>query len=294
MRDRKFNRLFDKLAAEEQRFLNCEFLAPVVSGGEVRLRIANVICTFRIEPRSFTGWGIFRPKSHSMAEHVRDASLGERSRYLELFPQLRLILCHRHEIEWLARPAHQGDSRFQIEGLVPVQAVQEAAQFDIVLVRFDGTNFWFEDLDSSRSPATADWLREQLRAIVEPAELHRPGLTPEQRDAYRRCYELSEQARIRRAQAEREARRMTTQGRIESALEHGGAEFVDFHEDADIYRVRYRIDNQQHVSAVSKSDLTVQVAGICLDGLDRQFDLTSLVGVLREGRRGGQLYRMDR
>ncbi|HUG18848.1 MAG TPA: hypothetical protein VMM56_07700 [Planctomycetaceae bacterium] len=294
MRDHQFNKLFDKLAAEEQRFLNREFLAPVVSGGEVRLRIANVICTFRIEPRSFTGWGVFRPKSHSIAEHVRDASLGERSRYLELFPQLRLILCQRNEAEWLARPAHQGDSRFQIEGLVPVQAVQEAAQFDIILVRFDGTNFWFEDVDSSRSPATADWLREQLRATVDPAELHRPGLTPEQLEVYRRCYELSEQARIRRAEAEREARRLTTQGRIESALEHGGAEFVDFYEESDVYRVRYRIDNQQHVSAISKSDLTVQVAGICLDGHDRQFDLTSLVGVLREGRRGGQLYRMDR
>ena len=97
MRDQKFDKLFDKLAAEEQRFLNCEFLAPVVSGGEVCLRIANVICTFRIEPRSFTGWGVFRPKSHSIAEHVRDATLTERSQYLELFPRLRLILSHPTE-----------------------------------------------------------------------------------------------------------------------------------------------------------------------------------------------------
>ena len=59
------------------------------------------------------------------------------------------------------------------------------------------------------------------------------------------------------------------------------------------YTVTFTVDGQTHRSTVHKNDLTVLVAGICLSGEDRKFDLQSLVGVIREGSQRRQLVRMD-
>src|SRR5262245_48044384 len=90
-----------RLAAAEERFLAGEFLAPVVRGGRVQVRIAGVVCTLRISPADFEGWGVFRPSSHAEAQLVRPAKLAERQRYLELFPLVRLILAGRDSDQWL-------------------------------------------------------------------------------------------------------------------------------------------------------------------------------------------------
>src|SRR5438270_14100765 len=121
----------NRLAAAEEEFLAREFLAPVVRGGQVQVRIAGVLCTLRIEPVDFEGWGVFRPASHASAALVRQARLTERQRYLELFPLVRLILAGMHEEQWLALPAHRADSRFQIEGMIPVRLVEEGQPFDV-------------------------------------------------------------------------------------------------------------------------------------------------------------------
>ena len=55
--------LLDKLAAAEREFRGREFLAPVIRGAGVRVRIAGVICHLRVEPAGFEGWGILRTVS---------------------------------------------------------------------------------------------------------------------------------------------------------------------------------------------------------------------------------------
>jgi hypothetical protein len=281
MRSPGFDDAFNKLAAAEQRFLAAEFLAPALGGGEVQVRIAGVINRLRVSPPDFRGFGIFRPTSPTTATLIRPATLAQRRDYLALFPLVRMILCRRDDGQWLALPAHRGDQRLQIAGLAPVRMADEVQQFDVVRARFDGSSFWFESLDPSRDPATAAYLRQQLQQATDPNLLDRPGLTPEERLAY--ALNVVSQAANQPAAA-------GPAGRLRAALAQAGAELVDYLERGDGYRVTYSIGGQQHVSSVNKSDLTIQVAGICLSGEDQKFDLTSLVGVLREA--GGEVLRI--
>ncbi|HUG94406.1 MAG TPA: hypothetical protein VML55_26480 [Planctomycetaceae bacterium] len=280
MPSRRFRKLFDRLADADRDFLTRGVLAPAVGGGTIHTRIAGVVCRLRITPPDFEGWGIFRPTSHSSAELVRAAGLAERRRYLDLFPLVRLILCARRDGLWLARPAHEGDRRFRIDGLVPVRLAEDAQQFEIVQARFDGANFWFDSADPARDPATAAYLRRALNDTTAPNLLDRPGLTPEERSAYALNYCLKEEVR-QRHHAE------LAEQKLREALRHAGAELVEYVERRDGYRVTWTAGGRQHVSAVRKGDLAVQVAGICLSGQDRQFDLTSLVGVIREAEGAG-------
>jgi hypothetical protein len=274
-----------RLAAAEERFLASEFLAPVLRGGQVQVRIAGVICTLRIRQADFEGWGVFRPTSHSEATLVRQPKLAERQRYLQLFPLVRLILAGTREEQWLALPAHRADLRFQIEGLIPVRFVEDAQLFEVVEARFDGTQFWYAGPDSRWDAATASYLRQELARLTPPEKLQRSGLTAEERAAYEVNY-------WPRYEASEEARQSREERRLRIALEHAGAEFKDFVERQDVYTVTYEVDGERHVSAVSKKDLSVQVAGICLSGEDEQFDLQSLVGVIREAQGGGGLVRV--
>ena len=72
--------------------------------------------------------------------------------------------------------------------------------------------------------------------------------------------------------------------RVRQALEDTrcGARLVGYAEREDGYRVEFAVGDERTVSLIEKGDLTVQVAGVCLSGEDRRFDLASLVGVLRE------------
>lgn len=275
----------NRLAAAEDRFLTSEFLAPVIRGGNVHVRIAGVICTLSVRPADFEGWGVFRPASHSDAELVRQAKLAERQRYLDLFPLVRLILADRREEQWLALPAHRADTRFQIDGSIPVRLVEDAQLFEVIETRFDGSQFWYAAPDSRSDPARASYLRQELGRLTPPEQLQRSGLTAEERAAYALNY-------WPRYEASEEAQRTREERRLRGALAHAGAELKDYVERQDVYTVTYEVDGQRHVSAVAKKDLSVQVAGICLSGEDRNFDLHSLVGVIREAQGGGELVRV--
>src|SRR5438132_7981026 len=275
----------NRLATAEARCLASEFLAPAIRNSRIQVRIAGVICALKVQPPDFEGWGLFRPESHSEARLVRPCRLAERQRYLELFPLVRLVLAGRLNDQWLAVPAHQADTRFRVEGIIPVRLVEDAQLFEVIESRFDGSQFWYAAADPRWDPATAAFLRQALDQMVHPDQLSRPGLTHEERAAYATNYWL-------RCEASEEARRSREEVRLRQAVEHAGGQLKGYLERQDVYTVTYEVDGQRHVSAVSKDDLSVQVAGICLSGEDEKFDLHSLVGVIREAQGEGGFVRV--
>jgi hypothetical protein len=266
------------MESAEDAFLETEFLAPVLPGGWVRVRIEGLVCTLRVTGRANPGWAILKPLSMERARVVAEPSLRQIRDYLELFPEVRLLLLAHTRNHWLAVPAHQGDSRIAVEGPVRVHLVTGVEPFQQVIARFDGAFFWFQEIDRRRSPAIAAYLRDEFNAETPAEDLRKPTLTPEEREVYRLAQQAAEAARRDRVEV-----------RLADALAHAGAELASYIERENAYTVTYTVDGRTHRSTVRKDDLTVTAAGICLAGQDRRFDLQSLVGVLREGAQGRRI-----
>ena len=274
--------LLNKLEAEERDFLNSEVLAPVLPGQAVTVRIAGIVCQMRVDDQRFEGWAVLRPLSTKAARILRPARLAEVSAYLALFPKVGLIAIAREGRRWHALPAHRGDSRFHTERPVPVMLAEESVQpFDTLAARFDGRLFWYEKRDPRRNPALAAYLRQSLNEQHAPMALHKSGLSAEERAAYAYAWSLLEEARRGRVEVQ-----------LADALAHAGGRLESFIERDEAYTITYQVDGARHVSTVRKNDLTVLTAGICLSGQDQRFDLTSLVGVMREARHGGRVVRV--
>ena len=284
--------ILNRLEAAEKDFVGREFLAPVIGHGQVMVRIAGVVCRIRrIDelPRHFSGWAVLKALSTSRAGFVGTAGLTQIADYLALLPSVRLILVQPQGKRWLALPAQAGDRRFRIDGLVPIELTEEGLErFETVLSRFDGRLFWYEGRDPGRNPAVAAYLREKMNGTekrglpLEANRLHKRGLTREEREAY---------ALLRAAAVEEQQDRVEL--RLSEALDHAGAQYRSYSERGGVYVVRYEIDGRPHVSTVNRDDLSVVTAGICLSGTDRRFDLTSLVGVLRQAHDSRRIYWVD-
>jgi hypothetical protein len=318
--------LIARTATAENGLCAARFVAPCRRGGVVRARVGGLVQTFRPVPADFEGWGVFAPSADSRtARLAEEADLPLVARYLALFPLLRVRLAApaSGSSSWLAYPVSEGDmaARFGDPARpVVVHLVTDGRAFEVVTARHagEGVAFWFEDVDRRADPAPADRLRDARRALVEPADLRFPGLTPEMRTAYALAIADSPEFAARRREREREqareARRqfrrdveaeyghwddhlpgthdreavgavpLTGRGeeeRLRRALAQGGGRLRDAADRGAYYLVEWETaDGARHTSAIAKGDLTVVSSGICLSGRDHDFDLQSLVGVV--------------
>ncbi|MEG4286865.1 hypothetical protein QUB68_27560 [Microcoleus sp. A006_D1] len=267
-------KILSQLAAQEGQLLNTQFLAPCVRGGRVRTRVSSMVYTFQPSPQNFEGWAIFRPINEKIAAVIEEASLPQVAEYLQLFVPIRLHLAWVLQGQtWLAYPVNESDAkqRTGVAKPVPVHLVTEGSQFEPIVARWDGDCLWFEDIDRRADPLPSEKLKTALKNLIVPQEVRFKGMTPSMRTVYelvcRNIKHLDPNV-----QAEQ---------RLQRALKMGGGELRDFRDRADYWLVEWTSGSgEHHTSAIAKNDLTVMSAGICLSGLDNDFDLQSLVGVV--------------
>ncbi|HEY9909681.1 MAG TPA: hypothetical protein V6D18_18980 [Thermosynechococcaceae cyanobacterium] len=269
--------LLNQLSSTEDQLRSTQFLAPCVKGGQVRIRIAGLVYTFTPQPRSFAGWGVFQPIDSRTAVLVETAELPQVTEYLQHFPAVRLRLATRlQEQAWLAYPVNKADlrQRFKTVRPVAVHLVTEGSAFEEIVARWQEQSCWFEEIDRRADPTLVELLQAALKNLTPVESLQFKGLTPEMRSTY----ELVAQRTEGLAQPHQDERR------LRQALQMGGGELQQFHDRGDYWTVEWTTaTGERHISAISKTDLTVVSSGICLSGYDRDFDLQSLVGVI-EGR----------
>jgi hypothetical protein len=279
--------LFAKLAAEEEKFFSSEFFSPVIQGRPVRVQIAGIVVSLKVRPKKFEGWGIFKTmKNQETARFVREPTMQEKRRYLDLYPKCALVVSRQGK-PTLGITANQSDARFKIQGQVPISLPDEAQVFDTVDVRFDGVSFWYDGKSSFRGPRIAQTFRDLLAEETEPDKVEVSGATREERLAYQLAF-------IR----EIESKKDREEEKIKGALERAGAIYRSYVERGNTYTVEYTVDGNRHRSVVDRETLQVQSAGICLTdhatghAHDSDFDLQSLVSVIREGENRRLIYRM--
>lgn len=284
--------LLNELADQEEKLGNQEFLAPCVSGGKVQTTIAKMVYTFTPHPTDFEGWGIFLSRDSKVAEVIDEPTLPQISEYLRLFPPLRVHLAYPLQGQtWLGYPLNESDmqQRFGPAKPVVVHLVSEGRPFERAIARFDGGQYWFEEIDRRGDLQQVEQLREALQAETTPEEVQLAGLTPEMRMMYGLAWQQTPtgQAVLRQSIPRPQPRNRRSlndpQNRLHRALAEGGGQLRDFSDRGDYWLVEWTTaDGQSHTSAIQKADLTVMSSGICLSGRDRDFDLHSLVGVIHQ------------
>jgi hypothetical protein len=265
-----------KMAQGERKLADVTFMAPVTAGGAVRVRVQGVVYELKVDVQSQSDWALLKCTSPGCAEIVGSPSLKQISEYLKLLPRVRMILLEEFNGSWWGVQASAGDKNFQVAGAVPLNSVRAGAAFDTIHVRFDGARFWYDSADRKRDPVVGRTLRTALSEDIAPETVRAKGMTPQELVAYKILW-------LSRHPDTVTTRHGSPNDRIRTALQHGGA-FLDafWSSGENQTTVRFLVDGETHTVTVRSDTLSVVSAGICLSGQDDHFDLTSLVGVLRE------------
>jgi hypothetical protein len=273
--------LISKFGEKENTLTSRVFVSPVFDNDTVVMRLDGVIFNFRIA-RQEPGWYKFRPRNNDRARKVGVAEFEDVEAYLRKLPQIRVFSCYREDNKIFGLPMKNNKLGLPHTDLTPVLLPDDMPMdFDSLLCRFDGRNLWYEGVDMNCDPTKADYLRESMEKLRRPQTLDFKGLTTEEKASYTFRFNLDKKLK--------EAMKMNT---LEGQIEFQGGKLISYNERSDHIELDIEVDGERFRSYVSKDEHhKVVTAGICLDGMDKDYDLTSLISVFREGMNRGLIHK---
>lgn len=265
-----------------------EFISPVHGNDTVVMKLDGIVFTFGISRRK-PGWYKFRPTKNDRAQKIGEADFMEREAYLKKLPQIRVYSCYREDTKIFGFPMKNNKAGLSHQELVPVYLPDDQPMdFDRLLCRFDGVNVWFENLDIANDPMKANYLRDCLAVSVLPKNIKFSGLSLEEKASYAVRHKILLELKKEQERLAEKEKLKTLEGQIEF---HGG-KMLNCTERSDHIEVEIEVEGQSFRSYVSKDEHHhVVTAGICLDGMDEAYDVTSLISVFREGINRGLIHR---
>ena len=269
--------IINNMNRDKKEFLKSSFLSPIVNTGSVLVQINGFVYTLSVQGGSVAGWKILEPISETKAVVVRDSSYVERDEYLSCLKKLHFIAMYSDEGVLYGYPAGHADTRF---GAVDITSIFLADldlvnTFDHVIVRFDGVNCWFDDIDFSYNTQKSDAIRGYLDSFIEIDKVKVSGMTPHEKVVYNIMWNHK-----------KEHEKSWMEIRLSRMVSHAQGEFVSYEETSYSYSVVYKIDNIiQPTAVINKDNFSVISSGVCLN--DGAFDLSTLVSAMNERQRLG-------
>jgi len=277
--------LIKKMGEKEDTITKSIFISPIYGNEYVVTRINGLVHKLGVPDSTKPGWYKLKACNFKRAKVVGNADFIEVEEYLKMLTKIRVILVYKKDELYFGVPLKNNSAGFGVSDLIPIYLTSDdlVGPFEKVVCGFDGANLWYYQNDISADPARTEYLRESFDKFVRPDKVQYTGLTLEEKIAYTLRFNL-----------DKKARESLKEVLIQKDVEFAGGEFVKFVERNDHYSVTYKIGGNQYTSYVTKDESHhVLTAGVCLNGHDRDYDLTSLITVLREGQRRGLIHRYN-
>ncbi len=268
--------LLKKVVDKEREFRQQDFLAPYTERSKTAvIKMDKVNYKFRIVGFKDSGFGVFHPIDPSCARFIKPALFEDVRAYLEILPKIHLILAYETEEGWVSYPMsrHSAAQSLGLQSEVIVRNVSDCERFDVVVVRYDGLHFWYDEPFASADLQQAEEMRECFNCdeSTTPAQMRSSlsyvkGLSPEQQHSF----DLALQSWVT-------FKNLTAEDRLRESLLSGGGKLKSYVVRGKQLDVKWTTDSgREYRSILNKESLDVVSAGICLSGGDRNFHLKDL------------------